>query len=109
MKDGLAPTKFDTIGSKGIHCTSRPRPRQARIVEAGQCASSCRGKERVSRAFLCMFIRFPLGNLKLQQPQLFRSKPDEQPTERLTARARPPKSESARIPMNRECWFALPE
>src|SRR5262249_36050769 len=35
----------------------------------------------VSRAFLCMFIRFSLWNLKLQQPQLPRSEPGGQPNE----------------------------
>src|SRR5262249_32224993 len=35
----------------------------------------------VSRAFLCMFIWFSPWNLKLQQPQLPRSEPDEQPNE----------------------------
>ena len=35
----------------------------------------------VRRAFLCTFIRFSLGILKYQQPQLPRSEPDGQPTE----------------------------
>src|SRR5262249_40848334 len=66
--------------------TVRGQTPAASATASGVCPlSTCRtirSRPRgVSRAFLCMFIRFSLWNLKLQQPQLPRSEPDEQPNE----------------------------
>src|SRR5262249_6210807 len=77
----------------------------ASATASGVCPlSTCRtirSRPRgVSRAFLCMFIRFSLWNLKLQQPQLPRSEPGGQPNESsqlakkcsaLTAKVFPPR------------------
>ena len=66
--------------------TVRGQTSAASATVSGVCPlSTCRtirSRPRgVSRAFLCMFIWFSPWNLKLQQPQLPRSEPDEQPNE----------------------------
>ncbi len=64
--------------------TLRGQTPAASATASGVCPlSTCRtirSRPRgVSRAFLCIFIRFSPWNLKLQQPQLPRSQPDGQP------------------------------